>query len=71
MEPRAGGLEELVTIVRTEYREMPGLHLTKSQFSRLWCLDAATCDALLGRLEEAHFLRRTEHDAYVRTDVFG
>jgi hypothetical protein len=34
-------------IIRGEFQEVPGLHLTRPQVQRLWDLDAATCDALL------------------------
>ena len=44
-------------IVRGEFQEIPGLHLTKPQVQRLWGLDAATCDELLDSL--MRFLRRT------------
>jgi len=38
-------------LIQAEYREMPGLSLTKPQMQRLWGLDRATCDALLARLD--------------------
>jgi hypothetical protein len=47
---------------------MPGLQLTRSQAQRLWGLDAARCDALLGALVDVQFLRRTAGGAYVRAD---
>ena len=52
-------------LVQAEYLEMPGLQLTKPQVRRLWGLDSATCDAVLQELVDAHFLRRTQHDAFV------
>jgi hypothetical protein len=52
-------------LIRAEYLEMPGLHLTKPQFCRLWGLDSATCDKLLNALIAAEFLRRTSRDVYV------
>ena len=55
-------------LIRAEYHEMPGLHLTKSQVQRLWNLDAGTCDAILDALEADHFLRRTPAGAYVKTE---
>ena len=55
-------------IVRSEYLEIPGLHLNKKQVRRLWNLDDVTCDALLDALMDANFLRRTSAGAYVRTD---
>jgi len=54
--------------VRGEYIEMPGLRLTSAQAQRLWGLDRAACDALLGALVEAKFLFRTRDGAFVRTE---
>jgi hypothetical protein len=55
-------------LIRAEYLEIPGLHLTKPQVQRLWGLDTMTCDALLKALVDARFLRRTHAGAYVRLD---
>jgi hypothetical protein len=55
-------------LIRAEYHEIPGLHLTKRQVQRLWNLDSTTCEAVLEALEAAGFLRRTHAGAYVRTD---
>ncbi len=52
-------------MIQTEYREMPGLHLTKPQVRRMWNLDVLTCDAALEALEREMFLRRTPQQAYV------
>ncbi|HZJ34369.1 MAG TPA: hypothetical protein VFD21_22535 [Vicinamibacterales bacterium] len=54
--------------VQGEYIEMPGLRLTIAQAQRLWGLDRAVCDALLGALVEAKFLFRTRDGAYMRAD---
>lgn len=54
--------------VRGEYIEMPGLRLTLAQAQRLWGLDRAACDALLGALVEAKFLFKTRDGAFVRSD---
>jgi hypothetical protein len=56
---------ELLRVVRAEYLEMPGLHLTKPQARRLWGLNPFTCDALLEALVAAQFLRCTHLGAYV------
>jgi hypothetical protein len=52
--------------VRAEYREMPGLSLTKYQMRRLWLLDASLCDAVVDSLVQSAFLRRCENSTYVR-----
>jgi hypothetical protein len=62
-------LTEWMTLVQAEYREVPGLRLTRAQVQRLWSLDEATCDALIDALETAQFLRRTPANAYVRRDM--
>jgi hypothetical protein len=54
--------------VQGEYIEMPGLRLTIAQAQRLWGLDRAVCDALLGALVETKFLLRTRDGAFVRSD---
>jgi hypothetical protein len=54
--------------VQGEYIEMPGLRLTTAQAQRLWGLDKASCDALLGALVETKFLFRTRDRAFVRTE---
>ena len=59
---------ELVHLVRAEYLEMPGLHLTRSQVRRRWGLDEPTCDALLNALVRISFLRQTRGGGYVRAD---
>jgi hypothetical protein len=56
-------------IALAEYREIPGLHLTKWQAQRLWGLETAMCDALLETLERTKFLRRTPRDGYVWTSM--
>lgn len=53
-------------IVRGEYQEIPGLHLTKLQARRLWGLDEPTCDALLSALVAEHFLKETATGQYAR-----
>ncbi len=60
--------DDWLHLIRAEYLEMPGLHLTCRQAQRLWNLDADTCDALLNALVRAGFLRRTVQGAYIRAD---
>ena len=59
---------EVLRRVKGEYLEMPGLRLTIAQAQRLWGLDRAVCDALLGTLVDAKFLLRTRDGAFVRSD---
>ena len=60
--------DEALRRVQGEYIEMPGLRLTTAQAQRLWGLDRAACDALLGALVDAKFLFRTRDGAFVRTE---
>jgi hypothetical protein len=59
-------IADWLRLIRAEYAEVPGLHLTKPQVQDLWVLDPWVCDALVGALVDAGFLRRTSGDAYVR-----
>lgn len=61
-------IADWLQLIRAEYLESPGLHLTKPQVQRLWGLDPATCDALLAELVHVKFLKRTHRDAYARAD---
>jgi len=62
-------LGDVLRRVQGEYIEMPGLRLTTAQAQRLWGLDRAACDALLGALVDAKFLFRTRDGAFVRSDL--
>ena len=59
-------LEGILRRIQGEYNEMPGLRLTIAQAQRLWGLDRAECDAVLGALVDAKFLIRNRDGAYVR-----
>jgi hypothetical protein len=58
-------LERWRHIIEAEFREMPGLHLTKAQVRRMWSLDVVTCDAVLDVLERDQFLTQTTMHDYV------
>ena len=60
--------EEVLRRVQCEFLEMPGLRLTSPQARRLWGLEAATCDALLGALVDAKFLFKTRDGAFMRVE---
>ena len=63
--------EEVLRRVQGEFLEMPGLRLTEAQACRMWGLDQASCDALLGALVDAKFLYRTRDGAFMRFDHAG
>jgi hypothetical protein len=60
--------EDVLRRVQGEFLEMPGLRITVAQARRLWGLDAAACDALLGALVDANFLFQTRDGAFMRVD---
>ena len=60
--------DEVFRRVQGEFLEMPGLRLTDRQARRLWGLDAASCDALLGALVDAKFLFKTRDGAFMRVE---
>ena len=68
MAARQEPLDDVLRRVRGEFIEMPGMRLTSVQAQRLWGLDRAACDTLLGALVDAKFLLRTRDGAFVRSD---
>jgi hypothetical protein len=54
-------LEDLFQIVCAEFKEMPGMRLTRIQFRRLWHLSDTDCEWLLRRLISSGFLAESEH----------
>lgn len=46
----------LLCVIRGEYREMPGMRLTRDQFRRLWSLTPQECDHMLMHLLRDEFL---------------
>lgn len=56
-------------LIRSEYREMPGLSLNEQQVVRFWHLDANSARDALARLVESGFLCRTANGSYVRADL--
>lgn len=65
-QPRSS--DEVLRRVQGEFLEMPGLRLTEPQARRLWGLDAASCEALLGALVDAKFLFRARDGAFMRVE---
>ena len=60
--------EHWARMLRGEYLEIPGLHLTRDQIQRLWDLDDVTCDAVIKALVDGRFLKQSAAGAYVRAD---
>ena len=63
--PGSAPSSQLLTRIRSEYREMPGLRLTVLQARRLWGIDILTCSAALSSLTSSGFLSTTRDGAYV------
>ena len=58
-------LNSLMTRVRGEYREMPGMQLTVAQAARLWQIDPSACEAVLNLLVNDGFLTQTAAGTFV------
>lgn len=63
------GLTPLLTRVRSEFLEMPGLRLTPAQAARLWALDRVTTERVLEGLTASGFLLRNREGAYLRASM--
>jgi len=61
-------IDDVLQRIQGEYSEMPGLRLTAAQAQRLWGLERAVCDELLGALVDAKFLSQTRDGAFIKTD---
>jgi hypothetical protein len=61
--------EALLSRIRGEYDEMPGLSLTPAQAERLWQLDRETCRAALNRLVQRRVLSLTIRGRYVKHEA--
>ena len=59
-------LENIVSRVREEFREMPGLRLTLAQATRLWGLERETTHAVIEQLVACAFLRWTPSGSITR-----
>jgi hypothetical protein len=66
MSPTQTSVADWLQIIRGEFVEVPGLHLTRKQFEKLWGLDGETASTLLDVLVDTKFLRRTPDESYVR-----
>ena len=58
--------EQLVSRIKGEYIEMPGLWLTRDQAARLWSLERSQCEELLLTLVKQGFLTARDDGKYGR-----
>jgi hypothetical protein len=56
----------LLTRIRAEYLEMPGLRLTLQQAQRLWGVERALCKMVLDALVDEKFLHVKADGAFAR-----
>lgn len=61
-------IDAIVTRIRAEFREMPGLRLTPAQASKLWGLETDTCRRVIDELVATAFLRWTGAGLVARTE---
>lgn len=59
---------QAVQWIRSEYRELPGLALTRRQVQRLFGLDDVTCEGVLAALVDVQFLAERLDGRFVRAD---
>jgi hypothetical protein len=58
-------IARLLSRIEAEYRELPGLRLTRRQMQRLWDLDQATCAAVIEVLVRRRILVKTEDEIFI------
>lgn len=68
MTEREADLNVWISVIKGEYREMPGLQLTKPQVRRMWGLGESDCERVLNMLQAADFLRVTPRGCYTLAD---
>ena len=63
---------DLIRTIAGEYREMPGMRLTRLQFARLWNLETTLCESIVGELIERGDLSEDDEGRIgSRCDVMG
>lgn len=62
-------MDELLELIRREYRALPGLRLTEAQICRIWGLERADCRRLMRALLDSRDLTCEPDGRYVRADL--
>jgi len=65
---RLSSLEPVLSRIRGEFHESPGLRLTHWQFQRLWNLDADQARLVIEQLIQTRFLRGARDGTFVRRE---
>jgi len=63
--------DDLLTRIRSEFKESPGMCLTLRQGARLWGIPPEECARLVERLVAEEFLRWTRNGELVRSESGG
>ena len=63
-------LAALLQLVREQYRDIPGLTLTKPQATRLFGVAPSVCAAMLRALVMENFLSRDGDGLFVRSTTY-
>jgi hypothetical protein len=63
--------DALVTRIKSEFNESPGMCLTLRQGARLWGIAPEECAKVVDRLVAEHFLRWTRNGELVRSESGG
>jgi hypothetical protein len=58
--------QELISRIRAEFLEMPGMRLTMQQAQRLWGIERSLCRTVLDSLVEERFLCVKQDGSYGR-----
>jgi hypothetical protein len=67
----AVALQNVERRLRAEYRDMPGLRLTRPQIRRLCGIDPSACDRVLDGLISQHFLVPVDPERYCLAETNG
>ena len=59
-------IADLLVLIRAEYDEMPGLHLTPPQVCRLFGIDPHTGETVMRMLVDEGIVTRTATGAFIR-----
>ena len=61
-------IADWLPVIRSEYLEVPGLHLTLPQAQRLWGIDDRTSSSIFTRLVETGCLKQMPDGGYGRSN---
>lgn len=65
MNPDRMHTTDWVRLIEAEYREIPGLRLTRAEAQRLWGLNEDVCTSVLESLTAANVLAKTPAQVYI------